>query len=94
MNDPSARSRPATGAIARSIEKTGRVVVVHEAVQFCGFGAEVAAHIAEHCFWDLDAPVIRVGAPSHPVPYHKDLELLTLPSPADIATAVRSLQAI
>jgi 2-oxoisovalerate dehydrogenase E1 component len=82
-----------TGTIARSIEKTGRVVVVHEAVQFCGFGAEVAAHIAEHCFWDLDAPVIRVGAPSHPVPYHKDLELLTLPGPADIAAAVRSLQA-
>ena len=83
-----------TGTIARSIEKTNRVVIVHEAVQFCGFGAEVAAHIAEQCFWDLDAPVIRVGAPFHPVPYQKDLELLTLPGPADIAAAVRSLQAI
>jgi 2-oxoisovalerate dehydrogenase E1 component len=83
-----------TGAIARSVARTNRVVVVHEAVQFCGFGAEVAAQIAEHCFWDLDAPVVRVGAPFHPVPYHKDLELLTLPGPADIAAAVRSLQAV
>ena len=91
--DPRTLAPLDTGTIARSIEKTNRVVVVHEAVKFCGFGAEVAAHIAEQCFWDLDAPVIRVGAPSHPVPYHKDLELLTLPSPVDITAAVRSLQA-
>jgi pyruvate/2-oxoglutarate/acetoin dehydrogenase E1 component len=80
-----------TDTIAASIAKTHRVVVVHEAVQFCGYGAEVAAHIAEHCFWELDAPVTRIGAPSHPMPYQKDLELATLPSPAQIATAVRSL---
>jgi len=91
--DPRTLAPLDTATIARSIEKTNRVVIVHEAVQFCGFGAEVAAHIAEQCFWDLDAPVIRVGAPSHPVPYHKDLELSTLPSQADIAAAVRSLQA-
>ena len=36
-----------------------RLVVAHEAVRFCGFGSEVAAHVAEHCFWDLDAPVVR-----------------------------------
>src|SRR5262249_12560444 len=41
--------------IAGSIAKTGRVAIVHEAVQFLGFGAEIAAQIAEHSFWDLDA---------------------------------------
>jgi 2-oxoisovalerate dehydrogenase E1 component len=78
-------------AIAASVAKTSRVVVAHEAVQFCGFGAEIAAHVAEHCFWDLDAPPVRVGAPHHPVPYQKDLEQLTLPGAAEIAAAVRSL---
>ena len=82
-----------TGTIAASVAKTHRLVVAHEAVQFAGFGAEIAAHIGEHCFWDLDAPIVRVGAPSHPIPYQKDLELATLPGPADIAAAVRSLVA-
>ena len=80
-----------TETIAASVAKTRRVVVVHEAVQFRGFGAEIAAHVAEHCFWDLDAPVVRVGAPSHPIPYQKDLELATLPGAAEIVAAVRSL---
>jgi 2-oxoisovalerate dehydrogenase E1 component len=82
-----------TGAIAASVAKTHRVVVAHEAVQFCGFGSEVAAHVAEHCFWDLDAPVMRVGAASHPMPYQKDLESATLPGAAEIVSAVRSLVA-
>ena len=80
-----------TDTIAASVAKTHRAVVVHEAVQFGGYGAEVAAHIGEHCFWELDAPVTRIGAPSHPMPYQKDLELATLPGPAQIAAAVRSL---
>jgi pyruvate dehydrogenase E1 component beta subunit len=83
-----------TDTIAESVAKTNRVVVAHEAVQFCGFGSEIAAHIAQHCFWDLDAPVVRVGAPSHPIPYQKDLELATLPGAAEIAAAVRSLSKI
>jgi 2-oxoisovalerate dehydrogenase E1 component len=78
-------------AIAASVAKTGRLVVAHEAVRFCGFGSEVAAHVAEHCFWDLDAPIVRVGAASHPIPYQKDLELATLPGAAEIAGAVRLL---
>ena len=80
-----------TELIATSVAKTHRLVVAHEAVQFCGFGSEIAAHAAEHCFWDLDAPVIRVGAASHPIPYQKDLEVATLPGPAEIMAAVRSL---
>jgi 2-oxoisovalerate dehydrogenase E1 component len=83
-----------TDLIAASVAKTHRLVVAHEAVQFCGFGSEIAAHVAQHCFWDLDAPVVRVGAPSHPMPYQKDLELATLPGAADIAAAVRSLAAV
>ena len=80
-----------TDTIAASVAGTHRIVVAHEAVQFCGFGAEIAAHVAEHCFWDLDAPVARVGAPPHPIPYQKDLELATLPGPTEIAGAVRAL---
>jgi 2-oxoisovalerate dehydrogenase E1 component len=80
-----------TALIAASVAKTHRLVVAHEAVQFCGFGSEIAAHAAQHCFWDLDAPVIRVGAASHPIPYQKDLEVATLPGPAEIVAAVRSL---
>jgi pyruvate dehydrogenase E1 component beta subunit len=80
-----------TATIATSVAKTGRVLIAHEAVQFCGFGAEIAAHVAEHCFWDLDAPVARLGAPQHPIPYQKELEALTLPGAAEITAAVRAL---
>ena len=77
--------------IAMSVAKTNRLVVAHEAVQFGGFGSEIAAHVAEHCFWDLDGPVKRVGAASHPIPYQKELEAATLPGAAEIVAAVRSL---
>jgi 2-oxoisovalerate dehydrogenase E1 component len=80
-----------TATIAASVAKTHHVVVAHEAVRFGGIGGEIAAHVGEHSFWDLDAPVVRVGAPSHPIPYQKDLELATLPGAADIAAAVRRL---
>ncbi len=89
--DPRTLAPLDTDAIVASVAKTSRVVVVHEAAQFGGFGAEIAAHVAQHCFWELDAPVVRVGAPSHPIPYQKELELETLPGPAEIAAAVRSL---
>ena len=89
--DPRTLAPLDTAMIAASVAKTHRVVVAHEAVQFGGFGGEIASWIAEHCFWDLDAPVLRVGAPSHPIPYQKDLEVATLPGPADVAAAVRSV---
>jgi 2-oxoisovalerate dehydrogenase E1 component len=82
-----------TGLIAASVAKTSRALVAHEAAQFCGFGAEIAAFVGERCFRDLDAPVVRVGAPAHPIPYQKDLELLTLPGYADVLAATRSLLA-
>ncbi len=53
--------------LVASVEKTGRLVVVHEASPFCGFGAEVAATVTERCFYSLEAPVLRVGG--YDVPY-------------------------
>jgi pyruvate/2-oxoglutarate/acetoin dehydrogenase E1 component len=61
-------------AVFASIARTHRVLVVHEAVQAFGVGAEVAARIAEDAFDELDAPVVRVGAPFMPVPFSSALE--------------------
>ncbi|MGH9184419.1 MAG: alpha-ketoacid dehydrogenase subunit alpha/beta [Acidimicrobiales bacterium] len=79
--------------VARSVAKTGRVLVVHEDIRTCGFGAEVAAWIAEECFTELDAPVARVGAQDCHVAYEPTLEDAILPQPVDIATRARSLLA-
>lgn len=54
--------------VAASVERTGRLVVVHEAPVFAGLGAEIAAKIMERCFWTMQAPVLRVGAPHTPYP--------------------------
>ena len=67
-------------------------MIAHEAVQFCGFGAEIAAAVAEHGFWSLDAPIARVGAPHRPVPYQKDLEQQTLPGVAEVIRAIENLK--
>ncbi len=78
--------------ILESVARTGRVVIAHEAVQFCGIGAEIAAAVAEHGFWNLDAPIVRVGAPHRPVPYQKDLENRTLPGVEAVMRAIKTLQ--
>jgi pyruvate dehydrogenase E1 component beta subunit len=54
--------------VQRSVEKTGRCVVVHEAPVFLGMGAEIAARITERCFYSLEAPVLRVGGFDIPYP--------------------------
>jgi len=66
-------------AIRRSVEKTNRVIVVHEDTLSWGFGAEISARIANELFTSLDAPVGRVGALDCWVPYHPDLEDHVLP---------------
>jgi pyruvate dehydrogenase E1 component beta subunit len=57
-----------TDAIFASVRRTGRCVVVHEAVVTGGIGAEIAARVSQECFFQLEAPVLRVGAPSTPYP--------------------------
>ena len=80
-------------SVARSVRKTGRVVVAHEDGLFCGFGAEVAARIADQCFMDLDAPVRRIGAQDLPVAYAPQLEDVILPQKDTVARAIRELAA-
>jgi 2-oxoisovalerate dehydrogenase E1 component len=63
--------------VLASVRRTGRALVVHEAPLTSGFGAEVAAVIGEEAFFDLDAPVMRVGALDTPVPFAKQLEAVT-----------------
>jgi acetoin:2,6-dichlorophenolindophenol oxidoreductase subunit beta len=75
--------------VVRSVRKTNRVVVAHEAVRFGGFGAEVAAQIQEYAFDYLDAPVGRVAAPYSPVPFTPALEARYVPDPARIAAGIR-----
>ncbi len=75
-------------AIVASVEKTGRAVVVHEAPRTCGFGAEVAALLAERAFYSLKAPIARVTGFDTPFPYA--LENVYLPDAPRIAHAARS----
>jgi pyruvate/2-oxoglutarate/acetoin dehydrogenase E1 component len=74
--------------ILTSVRKTHRAVVVHEAVRFCGVGAEIAAQIAQEAFDHLDAPPVRIGAPFTPVPFSPVLEQAWLPNAAKIVDAV------
>ena len=73
--------------VADSVTRTGRLLVVHEDTYTCGFGAEVAAWIGEHCFDELDAPVRRVAARDTPVAYEPALERAILPQVEGIAAA-------
>ena len=77
--------------VLASVKKTGKVLIAQEAHLNCGFGAEVAAQIAEECFDYLDAPIKRIGAKECAVPYCKQLEDAILPQTSDIETALRSL---
>lgn len=76
--------------IIESVEKTGRAVIVHEAVKNFGVGAEIAACINEHLHGRLKSKVIRVGAPYCPVPFAKALESAFVPGEACIEAAIRA----
>jgi 2-oxoisovalerate dehydrogenase E1 component beta subunit len=78
-------------AIAASVSKTGRAVVVHEAPRTCGFGAELSALIQERCFLHLEAPVRRVTGFDTPFPY--TLENEYLPRAPRILQAIREVVA-
>lgn len=78
--------------IVRSVAKTGRVLIVHEAPITGGFGAELAANIIESDAFDfLDAPIRRLGGRNIPIPYNRTLERAAVPQTEDIIAAARSL---
>jgi pyruvate dehydrogenase E1 component beta subunit len=72
------------------VTRTHRLVVAHEAVVHGGFGAEVAVQVQEAAFDELDAPVLRVGAPFAPVPFSPPLEDAYLPGRAEVVAAARA----
>ncbi len=77
--------------LQRSLAKTGRLVIVHEAPRRAGVGAEIAARVAEDAFSLLRAPIVRVAGLNAPVPYAPVLEETVLPSVARIAEAIRAV---
>jgi len=74
--------------IKRSVSKTHRAVVVEEAEAIVGVGSEVMAIINEECFFELDAPPVRVSAVHVPIPYNHALERAAIPDAKDVVTAV------
>ena len=78
-------------AIAASVRRTGRALVAYEDVRSFGYGAEIAARLADELFEHLDAPIRRVAAQDVFVGYHPDLEDSILPQVGDLAAALRGL---
>ncbi|MCA0457681.1 MAG: alpha-ketoacid dehydrogenase subunit beta [Chloroflexi bacterium] len=76
-------------AILESVHKTNRLVVVNEAVERCGWAAEVTAMVQKCAFSDLDAPIERVCSLNVPLPFQPDMERFVLPSVNDIVRAAR-----
>lgn len=77
--------------ILNSVAKTGRALVLYEDIEFCGFGAEIAAQIADKAFIHLDAPVKRLAATYTPVAFADPMEDFILPNDTKIQSAIRSL---
>jgi pyruvate/2-oxoglutarate/acetoin dehydrogenase E1 component len=77
--------------VIESVKKTGRLVVVHEAMKTCGVGAEIAALVQEKAFDYLDAPIKRVATPDVIIPVNRNLERMVLPQEEQIVEAVKSV---
>ncbi len=75
--------------ILASVRKTGHTVIVHEAPERCGIGAEIATQIQEHAFDYLDAPILRVANPNVPIPFSQSLEAAAIPDDDRIIAAVK-----
>jgi pyruvate/2-oxoglutarate/acetoin dehydrogenase E1 component len=78
-------------AVLTSVEKTSKVLVLHEDTRTGGFGGEIAATIAEEAFESLDAPVRRLTAPDTPVPFSPPLEKAFIPQVEDVVGALKEL---
>jgi pyruvate/2-oxoglutarate/acetoin dehydrogenase E1 component len=79
--------------VVESVRRTGRCLVVHEAVERFGPGGEIISRVVEEALFDLDGPVRRLGALAAPVPYSPTLESEMLPSPERIARGIRQVMA-
>jgi 2-oxoisovalerate dehydrogenase E1 component beta subunit len=80
-------------AVLESVRKTSKVLVLHEDTRSGGFGAEIAATIAEEAFEDLDAPLKRITAPDTPVPFSPPLEKAYIPQVEDVVVGLKELAA-
>ena len=80
-------------AVAATVRRTARVLIVHEANRTMGFGAEIAAFVAEELFGELDAPVMRVAGDDCHLPYNSPEERAIIPGPAAVVDAARRLAA-
>jgi pyruvate dehydrogenase E1 component beta subunit len=78
-------------AIAESVRKTNRAVVVEEGWEICGVGAQVVDFIQRECFDDLDAPVVRVHQDDVPMPYAKSLERAAKPDVKKTVAAIKKV---
>jgi 2-oxoisovalerate dehydrogenase E1 component beta subunit len=76
-------------AILASVQKTGRCIVLHEATLTSGFGGELAALVQEHCFYHLEAPVMRVTGWDTPYPHAQEWDYF--PGPARLGQALRDI---
>jgi len=81
-------------SLVASAKKTGRVLVLDEGYESYGATAELASRIAADAFYDLDAPVRRLGAMDVPIPFSPPLEDLTVPTPAAVVAEARKLMGI
>ncbi|MSP37240.1 MAG: alpha-ketoacid dehydrogenase subunit beta [Deltaproteobacteria bacterium] len=88
--DPRTVSPLDVGTMTESVKKTGRAIVVHEAVEQGGIGAEIVARLQQEVFYYLDSPIMRVAAPFAPVPAGPTLEKHFLPSKERIIAAARA----
>jgi pyruvate/2-oxoglutarate/acetoin dehydrogenase E1 component len=82
-----------TERVLEGVQRCSKVLVLHEDTRTAGFGAEIAATIAEEAFEHLDAPVVRITAPDTPVPFAPPLEKAYIPQVEDVVTALRELAA-
>jgi len=78
-------------AVMKSVEKTGRLIIVEEDCRTGGVGAEIAASVGERAFYSLDAPILRVAGADVPMPYSKQLEQSAIPHAEDVIHAVKKI---
>ena len=77
--------------LATSVDRTHRALILDEGWRTCGLSAELAASLAERCFWSLDAPIVRLAAHEVPIPYAKHLEDAAIPKADDIVAAAAGI---